>query len=203
MVQPGMNLLLVCRNVHQEAASTFYKNNTFIVTRNKERYDDHDLCGAYVAATAVSWLRQLGSHACFLDNLNVDLDVLCPDQCRNCADISPIDVGKVRLLDLGPLLCLVWKENLKLDLRLVHSEHSARKECWLRSGESLVSAISELPLNRTFRQLQEDSLDRERVSRAIHSIGMNRNGTGGFVAFSTTAPGGANFTGSHNRKMLR
>jgi hypothetical protein len=40
-------------------------------------------------------------------------------RCLDYATVSRFDVERVGLLDLGPLLCLVWAKDIKLDLRLI------------------------------------------------------------------------------------
>jgi hypothetical protein len=100
--QAGIDAFMVCREVHEEAASTFYRNNTFKITRFPEGYyADHDLDDAYIAATVEPWFKRLGTNVRFLDSLDIDLDAICPMRCLDYATASRIDVGREGLLDLG------------------------------------------------------------------------------------------------------
>jgi hypothetical protein len=60
-----------------------------------------------------------------------------------------------------------------------------------------------LPLNRTLQLLQEDYLEPKKFSRAIHSIGVKRHGSGSVIVFSTIAPGAANLTGLRLSRQQR
>jgi hypothetical protein len=163
-----------------------YQNNTFTITRQCTRWDPfHDASGTFIAL-AVPWLKQLGNGMRLIRKLELDLDSLCPERCSSeTPEILSFDIHKEGLIDVLPLLSLVWDEDPQFDIRVVRAKHEAYQSCVeLHNSEGDYSMSCEA-LTATLRAIQRDDLDVKRLHRGIAHIGLKRDGSGGAVVFLT------------------
>jgi len=209
--QPDLTLFRVCRQILKEASSTFYSNNTFTLTRiHDARAHQHDVNGARIMNAAVSWLDRIGSRAHLLRKVEVDLDTLCPPNCRYVGDhreyVTEIDQAGKGMIDITPLLGLVWTRYPALQLSLVFVHNTVQDECkealdHLRHGQTPLdrrtwpSVLCEPTVKDTFQLLRQDSLGIKKFWPSILSIGLSRDGLRGVVVWSTAPKlsNGANF----------
>jgi hypothetical protein len=188
--QPGIDMFQTCRQIYAEASSVFYQNNTFAITRKCTRWNPlHDVNGTFIVL-AVPWLKQLGSGLRLIRKLELDLDTLCPKRCSTQTTTRlSFDVHIEGLIDVLPLLSLVWDEDLHFDIRLVQAKHEAYQSCVeLHTEYGARSRDYSMPceaLTAALRAFQRDDLDMKRLRRVIAHVGLKRDGSGGAVVFLT------------------
>ncbi|KAI8933698.1 hypothetical protein NX059_009416 [Plenodomus lindquistii] len=78
----GLGVLLTCRQVYHEAASVLYGLNVFVFSRVSGLHDiDFE---KYDQLLHVSkWLSNIGSQANLLKKIVIDVDTMCPWNCRD------------------------------------------------------------------------------------------------------------------------
>jgi hypothetical protein len=80
--QPGLQLLLTCRQVHSEVASVFYSSNTFVIARTQvPEHTRDDIHCNYAGRMLESWLNSLGTIISLLSKCHVDLDCIRRVKC--------------------------------------------------------------------------------------------------------------------------
>jgi hypothetical protein len=200
--QPDLQVFLVCRQLHLEASSIFYMNNTFTITRKCNRRNHiHDGRGAYLATAGVPWLAQLGSRVHLLRKIELDLDTLCPARCNDrIVQEDIIDVSEKGPISILPLLRVLWAGNLQIDVKVVHPNNAAYDKCVILrqtyhpARPPLHFDISGRALTVTIRCLQRDDLNLKKYHRTLGEIHLKRDGSGGWITFLSTA--------NHSRKQL-
>lgn len=138
---PSLRAILgTCSQLNEEAASYFFANNKFIVSRidtiktedifSTHTYEFHDSTGLKLMSTAADFIDQLGSQARFLKELEIDIDTLCPSTCRSLFS-SPWKTNKrtgVKMfLDVTALVLLLLHRKLPIKISFVNSRDSQEK----------------------------------------------------------------------------
>ena len=102
----GINLLLTCRQLHNEASGVLYSQNTFIISRVLGRHDFTDRYGPlqydnleyFPPMYAARWLSSLGSQVGLLHKVIIDIDAMCPLHCAY----------SMKEYNLLPLIHFMW-----------------------------------------------------------------------------------------------
>jgi hypothetical protein len=207
--------------VHEEASSFFYLNNTFRICNGSIdfHYRRHIVNARYLSRTAASWLQKLGDRAHLIRKLELDLNGTCPrsskyDQNRIQGRYLS-ELGDQGHIELAPLVCEIWKEDLNIDVSFVQT-HSGACKRWLRHwhaptvpapgwtvpNDCFASAMTDLlrALDRPELEPESSTLNETtslhrtdicRYWRTIGGLWVNRGGTGGILAFKTTSRNGA------------
>jgi hypothetical protein len=190
--QPGLPLFQTCREIYAEASSTFYSNNTFTITtaltKVLGKHDfPHDVNGANLVQNALDWMEELPTRAPLVRKLAIDLEGLCPPECRrrHSIAVTKINQHEAGLVDVRPLLWLAWTKYPKLDLSLVYQDNTIHKVCLreLKQSNSLPRRMTlcSPAVKDALQLLQQDSLKIKRFLRSIASIGISRDGRRGVL----------------------
>ena len=102
----GINLLLTCHQLHDEASGVLYAQNTFIISRVLDRHDFTDKYGPleynnseyFPPMYAARWLSSLGSQVGLLQKVIIDIDAMCPLHCA-CS---------MKEYNILPLMRFIW-----------------------------------------------------------------------------------------------
>lgn len=188
---PDLQVLRICRQVHQEAASILYSNE-FCLDSPETFPRLHDSTGHCVNHSSTAWLRQIGQHKFFLRKLVIDISSTCS---LGCVDTEKARLSTFRPNDgyhqFGALLQSIWASDLKMMVSFVKTLQLSGHRCSLRPStqrRARSSAASNVErLTATFQALAKDDLDMKRFRRAIGDIGIKADGTVGVFAFWTPA----------------
>ncbi|KAH7086584.1 hypothetical protein FB567DRAFT_603683 [Paraphoma chrysanthemicola] len=189
--QPGIALFQVSRQSYAEASSVFYKNKIFNISRNcMRRQHRFDISCNYITEAGVPWMKNLGSRLHLLRKLELDFNAICPSDCT--AFDRPIGHVNSGPIQLGDILCLIWRFGLRLELtimepnREVLSRYASLTRVQNDHSTSVPSNLSILELNRVIIFLQRNDLDIKKFWRTISKIALDKNGRGGSVVYRTT-----------------
>ncbi|KAH7086597.1 hypothetical protein FB567DRAFT_74811 [Paraphoma chrysanthemicola] len=174
-----IKLLLVSRKIYEEASSILYKHNTFTFVRTYSvATDKNEINHDFLTRVAVPWIRDLGSRAQLLRRFCIDLGVLCPPRCVSSdmsQGIRTYDVNHLRESDdinIGPLICALWKDNLAIALTVRHSMDGAY-EMWLSSRGDSTADLPDISMLNWF--IPAIFQDKSQVLRKyIRTIGIVR-----------------------------
>lgn len=163
--QTGLSLFHVNRQVHNEAASAFYKNNTFILCWNCP-YSIHrnDWNEGYMMRALTSCILGLGGHAQLLRKLEVEARYLnLPGQVHGRLGPQEQD-DQPRTADFGQLFPLIWRKSLALAVSIVgQSTHTM--EPWVTRHDY---DACNLPLmNEVLRSKCDDKLEFRKYWRVV------------------------------------
>jgi hypothetical protein len=203
--QPGLSLFLVCRQIYTEASSVFYKHNIFRICWYRSlKHSAHDINGRYITRAAVPWLKRIGNHIQMLRKLELDVNNVCSTHCRigRMGYWARTTLHAEALIDLGPILCIIWREGLNaLEVSFVKPKKNMRNcpIAQIRGFPLQTSYGCDVPaLNKLMRSLLRDDLDIKKYCRSIDSISIRRDGSGGLVAFWSSSAVGMWYLGPHN-----
>jgi hypothetical protein len=197
--QPGLQLLRVCHQIHQEAASILYANAFCIVPKYDSHPTYYDNTGQYMNQTTTSWLRQIGQHRFFVRKLIVDLGSICymndkPMISNNSQTFRTCD----GFLQFGALLDAVWASDQRMDVTLIDpkphpschiSQDLQRNNCtyFQRYSDSIKTNERNLEkLNAVFKALCNDELGMRKFRRAIRDVGITKSAS--YFAFVLWTP---------------
>jgi hypothetical protein len=214
--QPALAFFCVFRQIHEEAASTFYSNNVFMICRHLVPYDDedilgiHDINGTYIFHAGVPWLSNLGCrNRELLRKLDLDIGGICPPHCYDKHGVwlnLHLEDDTNGLVEIGMLLRMIrGRESLgrmlpKLDITFVRA---SIVPIWCLLGPSVFHAPAALgpisapidtscdlvALNALWRGLLRDDIGINKYYALIGSIGLQRDSSGGFIAYHTSGNG--------------
>jgi hypothetical protein len=165
----------VCRQVYHEAASVFYAQNQFAVSRpccDLLRFTPgcHDAYGRYLAEGA-EWLVTLGSLLPKLRRLILDTGALC----------SPEDYylqkGGV-CVEVLPLLRVLWNRSWagRLEFALAHDLSLQRHACeWEEMDEDDERKVDTEALTQMLDYLRKDDLNIRRYERVMRHVAVHRS----------------------------
>lgn len=187
--QPGVAMFRVSRQIHFEAASIFYKNNTFAISRTLSSDSTlHDRFGHFIGPTLEAWFSAIGNHADLLRTLLIDLDTLCPASCCDPYAITPWSPTDESFINLGPLMCLLWSRAKPLSITFVSTKNESTQRIFPQHGNW--HTLGHRPgleldaLNLLFNSVLEDELHIKQFRRAIHAIYAKRDASGGIVFYN-------------------
>jgi hypothetical protein len=193
---PAISLFRVCRQIHEEAASTFYKNNVFrICWTPTTDWPIHDVNGYFSLHTLVPWITALGKHAHLLRKVEIDIDTICPIDCQEpCDNWTRTPFQSRGLIEVGRLLSMIWSGGLRaldftfISIPSVNSSYSGHFDSYdmaQRHNEWDLSALSSL-----LRTPLRDAAGIAKYWRTIGNISLERDGSGGVVTFWSTSSHG-------------
>jgi hypothetical protein len=139
-----------------------------------------------------------------LRKLELNVDDVCLTHCRidRRRDWARTTLHAQGLIDLGPILCIIWREGLTaLEVSSVKSKNKMPNCPTTRIGgfPPQTSNGCDVPaLNKLIRSLLRDDLDIKKYCRSINKISVRRDGSGGLVAFWTTSAVGEWYLGPCN-----
>lgn len=174
--QPALALFLTCKQIHKEAASMFYCNNTFLMVMQPDAKDED---GPKFDTLLPQWLWQLPSYIPLLRNLELD-DNLFYKLNKEALEMS---LDHTVYFDVADLMLALWNDSFwvegKLDLKvsLVHVE----AQDWDEDDNGPLK-ITKTPIDHTdeisdaIRELQEDSYLSSRW-RLVSHIGLAEDGS--------------------------
>jgi hypothetical protein len=145
--------------------------------------------GALLVQSALDWIEELPTRGPLLRKLAIDLEGLCPPECRrrHSIAVTKINQHEVELVDVRPLLWLAWTKYPTLDLSLVYQDNTIHKVCLreLKQSNSLPRRMTlcSPAVKDALQLLQQDSLKIKRFLRSIASIGISRDGKRGVVVW--------------------
>lgn len=156
----GLGLLLTCRQIYYEAASTFYANNVKIIGYDKIlSVEDHLFYRFFFRAT--TWMvEKIGCNMRFLNNVTISLDPYQP----------PCNLGRRRFSDfinVTPLVKALWVPERRFKIEF----------------ESTTPAFNTAKLTQVIRTLGDDDLNIKRHELLIGSILVGISGSRGLVQF--------------------
>jgi hypothetical protein len=172
--------------VHQEAASSFYSNNTFAIG-GRSHCDPE----ALFIGEALQSLLHLGAQSILLTHVVIDLATLCPTKCyrpggsRNTS-LLRLGLGQ-EYLNLSLLVPILRNMNWNFDLKFIQPrgrEHQSNRE--LHHPDAPLPDLDTETLNKMVRSLLRDDLKLTRWMRLISLMGINRNGKDGCIIFRCT-----------------
>lgn len=187
--RPCIALLFTCKQIYQEAASTMYATNTFVVAppagfcwRSEKRISQY-------VANGAEWLRQLSStHLSLLLHVTFELDDGCTHakqrRCRHGSGSwlfgSPYSVENLthQTIDLKPIIDLLWNPTRRFEIQFVrpkHRSHMRYSRDRPRTSPKDITAI--------VRGFEQGRLCNRAQSSFIAEINVNRCGNGGFVVY--------------------
>jgi hypothetical protein len=187
-VAPLVPLFQSCRQVYHEAASVYYSENTFVLTKQHYQYD----CGRdYVERGGLMWLTSLGDQVQWIRKLVIDLDGLCPSQCTAAlTHHQPAFEPKDNMINFGPLILALWSHGLRVDISVEQPKggfFSATKN--MHSSLRLTNKDYEcntIGISAILRSLVDDGQDLKKYGPQISALGIRRDGEGGVVRWGTT-----------------
>jgi hypothetical protein len=189
--QPGLQLLRVCHQIHQEAASVLYSNEFRLVPKfNGYLLRYHDTTGYYMNRAPTSWLRQIGQHNRFVRKLCVDLGSICPLQShivqQNKQQTFRSSDG---FLQIGPLLGAVWASDGQMVVRFIdnqpglhcqvfHKRHQQASQYTHHNSHTFTTQPRDVErFNTVFQALCNDALGMRKFRRAIRDVGITADGS--------------------------
>jgi hypothetical protein len=195
--QPELSLFLVCRQIHQEAASMLYSNEFCVLRKFDAHPTYHDTTGHYINQTPTSWLRQIGQHKSFVRKLCIDLGSICPVDRKVIRQAEPQTFRPHDgYLQFGALLQAVWASDRQMAVTFIdpqphsycHIEPDPRHAPTLTYDYTTPHTRSTRNvgrLNQTFQLLCNDGLGMRKFRRAILDLGIKVDGSGGVFVFWT------------------
>jgi hypothetical protein len=186
--QPEIQLLRVCRKIHQEAASMLYSNNFCIAREFDIHPTQHDTIGYYMNSITTSWLHQIGQHKFFLRRLCIDLGSICVVGCRVRPQPQPQTfLPRDGYLQFGSLLQLVWESDRQITVTFMDPQPHLR--CFIEFqlpqtiahihryiNETTQTGRNVERLNQTFQLLCNDGWCMKKFRRAIEDVGIKPDG---------------------------
>ncbi|KAF2030517.1 hypothetical protein EK21DRAFT_111830 [Setomelanomma holmii] len=200
--QPKLQLLRVCRQIHQEAASVFYSNDFCLAAREGTHSASHDSTGYYIDSATNGWLSQIGQHKTLVRRLQISLGSICPRFCNRTdrGSAAPARVQTFRrqdgYLQFGMLLREIWANNLKLEIKFTDEEQTHARVAYTiyRSSGCYQEQDSRAPaqygcnperMSQLLQALCNDELGFKKFLRVIGDIGCRMNGLEGVFALWT------------------
>ena len=135
-----------------------------------------------------------------LRKIEIDLSCLCANRCwhepqgRSIWPHTPQDLTE--LIEVGPLLRLIWSKTLnRLKVEFVKSR-GLRQGCqsWFTVHKP-DNGCNIVALNKLFTTIRVDEVNFKRYWRTIGHIGLQRDGSGGAMAFRTIRGAGGDPVG--------
>jgi hypothetical protein len=180
---PFVRLFLTCRQVHQEAASRFFKNNTIAIATVPRL---HDPAGKFINILIPLWLSNLGHQAYMVTKLIIDLDALCPLSCTGnygCPSFHDVFDESSSLIEVHHLLRTIWEANLDIDITILqpHGKDFTDLLNWRHPGGVRLSMYdcNNPAITQILQSLIEDQLDLRKYGRLLGRVGIKRDGSGG------------------------
>ncbi|KAF2820241.1 hypothetical protein CC86DRAFT_118718 [Ophiobolus disseminans] len=185
--QVGLSLFLACRQIHEEAASVFFSNNAFLITKKRVGASTkHDKLCNYAGRVLESWCTQIGKSTALLKHISLDLNCICRLQClkdRESRGLLPQQTTEKSLhLDFTGFLGTVWTLKLRLDGTAVRVN--------LKDGYARLlypnMDFKQTKMSQTIQCLCNDVLN---ITRCRHTLGRaaaNEQGSGGKILYWTT-----------------
>lgn len=185
--QPTLQLLRVSRQIHREAASTFYSND-FQILRGVHAYlGFHDTTGTYMNQISARWLRGIAQHQSFVRKLCIDigsvciLGSFCVEQTR-----GPTFRREDGYLHFGELVQAVSTSETKMVITFTDQDIMADATTLSEDNPALTrSACDPKRLSVVVQALCKDTLGMKKSRRAIGDIGIKADGSAGVFVFWT------------------
>lgn len=181
-VRIPVNLFASCRTIYREAMSAFYSDNTFSLA--KKAPDDywslHDSCTILVPH---AFFTRLGSQAYWLKKVVLDIDLADGTSFyRGFGRWDMTSGGGYLQYDITPLLRAIWSRDLNIAITLINSKNVAPNDP-LGGMDCNAKAITAI-----LRSILGGQLDLRKYGQLLYGIGINLDGSGGKVLWSTTNP---------------
>ena len=93
-VIPDIDLLSTCRQFYDEARSTLFSDNTFMLSTQMDAFTDASTLGLLSR-----WMAGLSSNLDYVRKVVIDLEPLCPGLCQPAHD----------RIDLKPIMMMIWR----------------------------------------------------------------------------------------------
>lgn len=187
--QVGLSLFRTCRQISREAASVFYTNNTFLITRERLwgsiKHDSNCMYGSRVLET---WLERLGDHRALIKNICLDLDSMCRIHCE-VAKVNQHGHGRdaqyvTNSSDFAflPFVKAVWKYKLHAEVTVaqINPLHHRWNHAEYRPFLTLAA------MSTILSSLCKDDLEIARFSRTLGCMALKEDGSGGDIVYRTT-----------------
>lgn len=184
-----LQLLRVCRQLHQEAASMLYSTEFCIAKKLDAHLRTHDATGHYVNQTSTVWLRRLGQHKAFIKKLVIDLGSVCPPRCYTKPSLLQTFRPNDECIQFGGLLQAIWADELKMVVSFVYQElytaPVSQGRTLNQASTTYRSPISAENITTMFQALARDDLGMKKFRHAIGDIGIEKHGEFGIMVFWT------------------
>jgi len=166
-----------CRMLNEEAASLFYKNNSFLLTKAPYCRELH-VC---LITAFQTFLDALGSQASLLRNVRLDLNGVCGWLChRSSKAIIPLFPEERRIVDITLLLRAAWKHSPQVRLSFVHSLDKRTLDAHDPYADCDAPAMTKL-----IGFLLNNGLNLQGYKDLALKIGIQRDGRGGMVIWNS------------------
>ncbi|KAH3911201.1 hypothetical protein HBH56_131710 [Parastagonospora nodorum] len=184
-----LQLLRVCRQLHQETASMLYSNQFCIEKKLGAHLTTHDATGHYVNHISTEWLRQIGQHRVFISKLVIDLESVCPGRCDTKQSLLQTFQPEDGYIQFGKLLQAIWANDLKIVISFVYqcrySEPVLGRLPWTEAHTEYQGPISAENITVLFQALARDDLGMKKFRNAIGDVGIEKHGEFGIIVFWT------------------
>ena len=191
----GLALLSTCRQIYQEAATTLFSNNTWIMSRCPTRMHHMSINAHIIELTgAACMLQMFGSRKMMVKNILLDLDMTCPVPCalhRIAPELQNNGGGMTGgewTLELWTLMTeLFHLPDLKV--QFVHPKRRPYFDLHPTAGFGQVDLGLHLStLNNILHTLREDAIGIRKYGRQVQHVRILRDCTQGYVLFHMPGP---------------
>ncbi|KAH7086417.1 hypothetical protein FB567DRAFT_70062 [Paraphoma chrysanthemicola] len=180
--QTGLSLFRVCQQLHAEASSIFYSNNTFLITRKRIHHvTEHGPLCHKAKHVLCSWFEQIGTGRTLLRKLHVNLNTLCRQHCESDRTDPWGPTSTPRDLDVSSILIAVWKYRVHVKMSIIDaSEHKhgdqVSLDCYEKASVSII-----------VNKLCKDELGIARFWRTLGEVTVEENEKQGSITYWTTS----------------
>ena len=186
----GLPLLATCRQIYQEAATTLFSNNTWIVFRDlcwvkDGRYQN----GSIIEATgAAHMLQSFGSRKAMVKRIHLDLDRVCPVPCAIHFVYPLHSKGGVFQEDQQALAMWGLVRELThlpdLEVEFAHPKRHAYYDLHPPNNSGLIDLGLRLDdFNTTLRTLRKDPIGIRKYGKQVEEVYVEKDCTQGHVIF--------------------
>jgi len=192
----GLPLLSTCRQIYQEAATTLYSNNIWIVSRDLDQTEVKDGSvehGTMTEATgAVVLLTDLGSRRVMVKKILLDVDRACPIPCET-HEVHPFPPHWItphlepdHAVEMWSLV-RAMAQLPHLTVEFVHPKRQAYYDFHPPNGASGTGLGVDLDgLNTALQTLKKDVINIGRYGQQISEVYIQRDCSAGIVVFQSS-----------------
>jgi hypothetical protein len=191
----GFPLLSTCRQIYQEAATTLFSNNTWIVSRDAILIYIYPRRNGHIteAAGAAQMLQVFGSRRVMVKRILLDLDGACPVPCISHRVSSSPNLGGMFSADEQSLEVWALMTQMlllpNLTVEFIHPKRRTYYDVHPQNGSGPIDLGLQLELlNTTLQTLRKDPIGIRNYGRQVRDVYIGRGCTQGHVIFNMLTP---------------